>query len=86
MKLLAYAGKSENPCKRCGAEGALESYFLSPAASALVGLAIAALLFAGLTDSARDLLYCGAAVILAVLVFVRADRVHCQKCGAWDSR
>jgi hypothetical protein len=64
----------------------LDSYFLSPVASALVGVAIVALLFAGWADSARDLLYCGAAVILALLVFVGADRVRCQQCGAWDSR
>jgi hypothetical protein len=85
-RFLAPAGRSDKPCKRCGATGALDSYFLSPVASALVGVAIVALLFAGWADAARDLLYCGAAVILALLAFVLADRVRCQQCGAWDSR
>lgn len=84
--LLARAGQSDKPCRRCGAAGALDGYFLSSAGSALVGFAIVALLFAGWADPARDLLYCAAAVILALLVFLGADRVHCRQCGAWDSR
>jgi hypothetical protein len=86
LNLLAHAGRSDKACKRCGVAGALDNYFLSPTASALVGCAIVGLLFAGWADPARDILYCGAAVILALLVFVGADRVRCQQCGAWDSR